>query len=130
LGEIIAAAQATWVAIMPGMTPSGRRHLRRREQLIAPLVPSRLDGGRPPAPAPPPMLPALGLPTGSGPGDLLVETARMDRSGRVNARSLLRALGWGPGHRVDIAVTEGVLVVGAELLAHWYTARDGDRDGR
>jgi hypothetical protein len=34
---------------------------------------------------------------------------------RVNARSLLRALGWGPGHRVDIAVTEGVLVVGSAV---------------
>lgn len=59
------------------------------------------------------MLPALGLPAGTGPGSLLVQTARLDRSGRVNARGLLRALGWCPGHRVDIAVTDGVLVVGS-----------------
>lgn len=59
------------------------------------------------------MLPALGLPAGAAPGDLLVETARLDASGRLTARPLLRALGWAPGHRVDIAVTEDVLVVGS-----------------
>ena len=42
--------------------------------------------------------------------DLLVETARLDASGRLTARALLRVLGWTPGHRVDIAVTEDVLV--------------------
>jgi hypothetical protein len=59
------------------------------------------------------MLPALGLPTGAKSGDLLVETARLDASGRLTAKTLLRGLGWGPGHRVDIAVTDGVLVVGS-----------------
>jgi hypothetical protein len=61
-------------------------------------------------------LPALavpGLPTGGGVEGLVVETARMDRSGRVSARPLLRALGWGPGHRIDIAVVGGVLPVGS-----------------
>ena len=57
------------------------------------------------------MLPAPGLPAGTAPGDLLVGTARLDASGRLTARALLRALGWGAGHRVDIAVSEGVLVV-------------------
>ena len=59
------------------------------------------------------MLPAPGLPDGAGPGDLLIETARLDASGRLIARALLRALGWAPGHRVDIAVSEGVVVVGS-----------------
>jgi hypothetical protein len=59
------------------------------------------------------MLPALGLPTGTGPGDLLVEAARLDASGRLTAKALLRGLGWGPGQRVDMAVTDGVLIVGS-----------------
>jgi hypothetical protein len=95
--------------MMPRMTPPERSRLRRDEQLITALVPARLAGGGPPSPAPLPMLPAPGLPAGTAPGDLLVETARLDASGRLTARPLLRALGWGPGHRVDIAVIEGVL---------------------
>jgi hypothetical protein len=98
---------------MPRMTPPGRPRLRRDEQLITALVPARPAGGRPPAPAPLPMLPALGLPAGTQPDDLLVETARLDASGRLTAKALLRGLGWGPGHRVDIAVTDGVLIVGS-----------------
>jgi hypothetical protein len=99
---------------MPRMTPPARPRLRRDEQLITALVPARPAAGRR-TPAPLPMLPALGLPTGTEPADLLVETARLDASGRVSARGLFRALGWGPGHRVDIAVTDGVLVVGSTL---------------
>ena len=57
------------------------------------------------------MLPAPGLPDGAAPADLLVDTARLDASGRLTARALLRVMGWGPGHRVDIAVVEGLLVV-------------------
>jgi len=112
-GVVGAAGVPGGTATMPGMTPSERRRLRRDEQMITALVPAPLAGGPPLTPAPLPMLPALGLPAGAGPADLLVETARLDRSGRVNARGLLRVLGWGPGHRVDIAVTEGVLVVGS-----------------
>jgi hypothetical protein len=102
------------VLTMPRMPPPQRPRLRLRrdEQLIAALVPTRLAGGRPLAPAPLPMLPAPGLPAETGPGDLLIETAHLDSSGRLTARALLRALGWTPGHRVDITVVEGVLVVG------------------
>ena len=59
------------------------------------------------------MLPAPGLPAGTAPGNLLIETARLDASGRLTARTLFRRLGWGAGHRVDIALTAGVLVVGS-----------------
>jgi hypothetical protein len=102
------------VSMMPRMTPPERSRLRRDEQLITALVPARLTSGRPPSPAPLPMMPAPGLPAGTAPADLLIDTARLDASGRLTARALLRALGWTPGHRVDIAVTEGVLVVGSE----------------
>jgi bifunctional DNA-binding transcriptional regulator/antitoxin component of YhaV-PrlF toxin-antitoxin module len=100
------------MANMPRMTTLGRPRLRRDEQLITALVPAR-PAGPPPAPAPLPMLPALGLPAGTQPGDLLVETARLDASGRLTGKALLRALGWGSGHRVGIAVTDGVLIVGS-----------------
>jgi hypothetical protein len=99
--------------MMPRMTPPERPRLRRDEQMITALVPARLTGDRPPTPAPLPMLPAPGLPAGAAPAGLLIDTARLDASGRLTARALLRALGWAPGHRVDIAVTEGVLVVGS-----------------
>jgi hypothetical protein len=47
------------------------------------------------------------------PDGALLDLARLDRSGRVHARPLLDALGWRAGHRVDIAVVAGVLVVGS-----------------
>lgn len=101
--------------MMPRMTPPERPRLRRDEQLITALVPARLAGDRPPSPAPLPMLPAPRLPVGAAPADLLIDTARLDASGRLTARALLRALGWTPGYRVDIAVVDGVLVVGSNL---------------
>jgi hypothetical protein len=85
---------------------------RDEERLIGALIPTPVGDRPPPAPAPLPALPVLGLPTGAGAEVLVMETARMDRSGRVYARHLLRALGWGPGHRVDVAVVDGVLVIG------------------
>jgi hypothetical protein len=50
--------------------------------------------------------------------------ARLDRSGRIYARPLLDALGWSAGHRVDIAVVAGVLVVGSTPIGlHTATGR-------
>jgi bifunctional DNA-binding transcriptional regulator/antitoxin component of YhaV-PrlF toxin-antitoxin module len=106
-------ATAGVVLMMLRMTPPNPPRRRRAEQLITALVPVRLGGDGPPTPVPLPMLPAPGLPAGAVPGDLVVESARLDASGRLTARALLRALGWDPGHRVDIAVTEGVVVVGS-----------------
>jgi hypothetical protein len=73
------------------------------------------------------MLPAAGLPAGTAPGDLLIETVRLDESGRLTARALLRALGWGPGHRVDISVTEGVVVVGSNPAGLHVVGDRGER---
>lgn len=83
-----------------------------REQLIGALVPGPI-GRPPPSPPPLPALPPLRLPTDAGADTALLDLARLDRSGRVHARPLLDALGWGAGHRVDIAVVAGVLVVGS-----------------
>jgi hypothetical protein len=72
------------------------------ERLVGALILPAV--ARQPAPAAPvPMLPVLALPAEAGPGDLLLDVARVDRSGRVSARALLRALGWRCGHRLDIA---------------------------
>jgi hypothetical protein len=76
--------------------------------LILPTVARRPASG-----APLPMLPAPALPSSTGPADLLLDVARVDRSGRVSARALLGALGWRCGRRLDIAVVHGALVVGA-----------------
>jgi hypothetical protein len=84
-----------------------------RERLVGVLVPGPI-GRPPPSPPPLPALPSLRLPTDAGPDAALLDLARLDRSGRVYARPLLDALGWSAGHRVDIAVVAGVLVVGSK----------------
>ena len=98
------------------MTVMGSRvrpWVREGERLIGALIPTPAGDRPPPVPAPVPALPVLGLPTGVGAGALVVETARMDSSGRVSARHLLRALGWRTGHRVEIGVVDGVVVLGS-----------------
>jgi hypothetical protein len=57
------------------------------------------------------MLPVLGLPTRTQPGELLPDMARLDPSGRLSARGLLAALHWDAGHRVDVAVVAGAIVI-------------------
>jgi hypothetical protein len=59
------------------------------------------------------MLPTPRLPIGAMPQRLLVQTTRLDHSGRLSARGLLQALGWTTGHRVEITVTAGVVVIGS-----------------
>jgi len=84
----------------------------RAERLVEALVPTA--SARPvPSPAPLPMLPVLNLPTGSRPGELLLDMARLDASGRLSARGLLAALHWDIGHRVDAAVVAGAIVIGS-----------------
>lgn len=80
------------------------------ERLISVLVPGPIERP-PPSPPPLPALPPLRLPTDAAPDAALLDLARLDRSGRVHARPLLDALTWTAGHRVDIAVVAGVLVV-------------------
>jgi hypothetical protein len=83
----------------------------RREQLIGALVPPVVRRSAPPVPLVAAMLPALGLPTADA-GFLLLDVSRLDGSGRFCARGLLQALGWGPGHRVDLAVVGDAVVIG------------------
>ncbi len=86
----------------------------RAERLVDALVPTA--PARPvPLAVPLPLLPVLGLPTGSRSGELLLEMARLDASGRLSARGLLAALQWDAGHRVDVAVVAGVVVIGSAV---------------
>jgi hypothetical protein len=80
----------------------------REERLIGALVPRPIP--RPPPPsAVLPILPARRSPTESD--SVLLDAARLDGSGRVSARGLLRALGWPAGHRVEIDVVDGDVVI-------------------
>lgn len=59
-----------------------------------------------------PVLPArVQLPAVVNASDLLLGMALPARCGRVAAQHLLRALGWQPGHRLDIQPHQGVLVI-------------------
>lgn len=79
------------------------------EQLIGALIPAVLPRPTPP-PAPLPALPAARQPAHDR---LLVDAARVDPSGRVWATTLLCALGWTAGQRVDIDRIGSGLVVRA-----------------
>jgi hypothetical protein len=85
---------------------------RPQERLIAALVPDAVEHPELVPPAPLPLLPALRR-IGDAGSALLVVTARMDHSGRVHERLLLRALGWQPGHRLEMDLLHGLIVVAA-----------------
>ncbi|GAA5199565.1 hypothetical protein GCM10023322_75450 [Rugosimonospora acidiphila] len=80
------------------------------EQLIGALIPPKIANRADRVPAPMPVLPRLSLPSDQNPDGLVLGMARLDRSGRLSARDLLGALGWQPGHRIDIGIVAGVLV--------------------
>lgn len=87
---------------------------RGEERLIGALIPAPSGHRVPPVPAPLPALP-VGLPAGVGGDGVVVETARVDRSGRVAAAGPLRVLGWRPGQRIDVAVVSEAIVVTAAV---------------
>ena len=79
------------------------------EQLITAVVPP--PSARPaPEAALLPMLPDRRLPIEAHHVPLL-DLARLDRSGRVSARALLKLLGWRPGHRLTVDAVRGALVL-------------------
>jgi hypothetical protein len=64
---------------------------------------------KPGSPVALPMLPRL--PTSTTADALMLGMARVDRSGRLCNRDLFETLAWRPGHRVDMALADGVLVI-------------------
>jgi hypothetical protein len=57
---------------------------------------------------------------------VLLDVARLDRSGRLSARALLRALAWTASHRVDIDVCDAAIVVTASATGRHAVDRRGD----
>ena len=68
------------------------------EQLIGALIPAVRPRPAPP-PAPPPALPTRRAPESR---TLLVDAPRVDPTGRVWVSTLVRALGWAVGDRIDV----------------------------
>ena len=96
------------------MTPIGRLSSRPshvQERLIGALIPDALGPRADGAPAPMPVLPALSRLDSVAPVSLLVSTCRMDRSGRIHERLMLRELGWEPGDRVDMDTIHGMILI-------------------
>lgn len=94
---------------------------RGHEQLIAALAP---DFGAPQRPAPAPV-PTLAAPLSHSTDALLVGAARIDRAGPVDARILLRALGWAPSHRLDLDTRHGIIVVASTPAGKHIVERRG-----
>lgn len=82
-----------------------------QERLIGALIPDALGPRANSLPAPMPMLPTLHRLDHVAPVSLLVSTCRMDRSGRIHERLLLRELGWEPGDRVDMDTIHGMILI-------------------
>lgn len=87
---------------------------RVQERLIAALIPPSRDDHGTVAAAPLPTLPTLSKLADVAAPDLLVSTTRMDRSGRVHERLLLRELGWEPGRHLEIDTLHGMILIAAE----------------
>jgi hypothetical protein len=94
------------VSVIPAIVPALQTTRRTVPQPAGPLR-------RPPLPLPEPG------PSGLRSADLFYALTAVDKSGRLAARSVLTALGWPPGTRLDIRERAGVVVVTA--------AADGDR---
>jgi bifunctional DNA-binding transcriptional regulator/antitoxin component of YhaV-PrlF toxin-antitoxin module len=87
-------------------------HLGRpSEQLIAALLPDVTAPRPTPRPVSLPTLPVLSLPRLHDPDTLLVGAARVDRSGRIHERAVLRALGWEPGHELELDTANDMIAI-------------------
>jgi bifunctional DNA-binding transcriptional regulator/antitoxin component of YhaV-PrlF toxin-antitoxin module len=94
----------------------------RQERLIGALVPVSVPR---PRPSPPPM-PVVPRHAASEPTTLVVDMARLDRSGRLSARPLLRRLGWRPGDSVSVDVVDGAVVIGPATAGRHTVGSRGD----
>jgi hypothetical protein len=89
------------------------------EQLIGCLIPPSIPR-RPPRPAPLATLPGAA----AGSDRVLIDVARLDQSGRLSTRALVRALGWRAGQRLDITAARRSIVITASAASrHKLTAR-------
>ena len=96
-----------------GVSRVSSRPSQVRERLIGALIPDTLGPGNEDARVLLAVLPTLRRLDNLHPTALLVSTSRMDRSGRVHERILLRELGWDPGSRVDMDTMHGMILIAA-----------------
>jgi bifunctional DNA-binding transcriptional regulator/antitoxin component of YhaV-PrlF toxin-antitoxin module len=96
-----------------------------REQLIGALVPTPIIGPRP-APAPMTLLPASATSADADPATVVLATARLDGSGRVTVCSLLKALSWRPGRRIDVRVRHGAVVIASTQAGRYVVGGRGE----
>jgi hypothetical protein len=82
-----------------------------QERLIGAIIPDALAPHAASVPAPMPVLPALRRLDDVAPVSLLVSTCRMDRSGRLHERLLLRELGWELGDQVDMDTIHAMILI-------------------
>ncbi|WP_306209240.1 hypothetical protein [Actinoplanes sp. RD1] len=68
----------------------------------------------------------LNLPSEADTGSLDLDIAQLDGSGRFSARSLLRDLGWNPGHRIDLTVVGDIVIVGSSPTGRHRIGARGD----
>ena len=101
---------------------SGKRR-RDEERLIGMVVPRPLSRPAPP-PAVLPVLPARHLPFDLD--GMLLDVARLDRSGRLSARTMLRSLAWPPGRRLNIDVCDAAIIVASSATGRHTVDRRGD----
>jgi hypothetical protein len=95
----------------------------RRERLLAAVIPVPLQRPIPRTPQPLPELPAPHLPA-TEPEMLMLGMAHLDGSGRIHDRTILTALDWHPGQRVDItSMYDTIVVHGASTGLHIIGAR-------
>jgi bifunctional DNA-binding transcriptional regulator/antitoxin component of YhaV-PrlF toxin-antitoxin module len=96
------------------VTPSSRLSSRPshvQERLIGALIPDTLGPRTDGIPTRMALLPVLRHLDHIAPVSLQVSTCRMDRSGRIHERLLLRELGWEPGDRVDMDTIHGLILI-------------------
>jgi hypothetical protein len=98
---------------MNGVGPSAKPPAGRSEQLIGALVPPTTRRSAPPVPLDVPALPQLRLPADACSEPFLLDVASLDASGRFCSRTLLAALAWSPGHRVDLRIGVDAVVIGS-----------------
>ncbi|WP_204010274.1 hypothetical protein [Virgisporangium aurantiacum] len=98
----------------------------RPEQLIGALVPPATRRSAPPVPLSVPALPGLSLPADAGSNLFLIDVARLDASGRFCSHSLLAALAWPPGHRVEVRVGVDAVVFGSSAAGRQAVGSRGE----
>lgn len=97
--------------LVPGLVPQSRRG-----QPLSPQQFAQVSSGHR-------VLPLSELPAVPCDVELLCRIASIDAQGRVAEQSVVRALGWGDGQRLDIRVSSGAVIVRSDASGVFTLAR-------